>query len=912
MLRPWFLVGLCLVSLLNCGEPVLVDCTPDEEECTTENEGGFEHGAAAGIAAGVAVIAVVAEGGVDDGEDGSPSSVNSPPMDTSADTPTPTDTATDTTPLAQCSFHGSTLESGQSVIAYEHESVPYGQSCASQTRSCNNGTLNGSYAFPSCQVAAAADCTLNDISVANGTSITAYEKASVGFGESCSSQTRTCSNGALNGSYPFSNCTIGAAANCSFLGESIAHGTSLTAYAASSVSAEETCLAELRSCQNGILSGSHEFANCTVESHVVQINCSFNGQSIPDGTTVAAYVESIVPYGSTCNAELRSCDAGLLSGSNPYSSCTVAAASSCSFHNLTLTNGASVTAYQSASVPFDSSCTSQQRTCHNGTLSGSYTNTSCSVNAAASCSFHDSAVEHGNSVTAYLNPSEPYGGSCTSQPRSCNNGVLSGSYTNASCSVESTPTCTFNRQILQDGATITAYQSSSVPFGSTCVSQIRTCSEGSLSGSYAYGSCSVRAASNCSFNGQTILHGSSVSAYETSSVPFGSTCASEQRTCGNGMLSGSYRHGSCQIERPTCTFDGQTVPHGNTVIAYLNNSEAFGRSCTSQIRTCFDGNLSGSYRHGSCEIETIARMNPTLAAGTEHTCVLLSDQTVQCWGANYHGQLGDGTNLSKNSPTSVATLSSVAAITAGNDHTCALLSNGTVQCWGDNLHGQLGDGTNLSKNSPTSLATLSSVAAITAGGEHTCALLSNQRIQCWGYNSHGQLGDGTNLSKNSPTSVATLSSVAAIAAGGTHTCALLSDHDVQCWGANYQGQLGNGEESNGSSTPTKVKFSHFWTKLGLAAGSSHSCALLSRSVTCWGANRHGQIGKTIWGSLHNALTPEIVSLSAPLASLATGSDHTCALLSNQVVKCWGSNQSGQLGDGNSGTYSVNPVTVIGL
>ena len=118
------------------------------------------------------------------------------------------------------------------------------------------------------------------------------------------------------------------------------------------------------------------------------------------------------------------------------------------------------------------------------------------VVTAAACSFNGATIESGLNVTAYLANSVPAGSTCTSQLRNCSNGILSGSYTYSSCTVQAaaSQSCTFNGATIQSGSSVTAYLANSVPSGSTCTSQSRTCSNGTLSGSYTYSACTVAAA----------------------------------------------------------------------------------------------------------------------------------------------------------------------------------------------------------------------------------------------------------------------------------------------------------------------------------------------------------------------------------------------------------------------------------
>lgn len=339
------------------------------------------------------------------------------------------------------------------------------------------------------------------------------------------------------------------------------------------------------------------------------LSCSLNGQNIASGSSLVAYLASSIPFGSQCVSETRTCTNGTLSGSYQYNACSIGGAASCALDSVSVAHGSSNTFYSSKTVPFGSLCAtvSQSRTCGNGTLSGNaqYQYASCTPGAASSCSFNNQSVASGSSVNAYQAASVTYGSSCVQQTRSCTNGVLSGTYAYPSCVVGTPASCIWNGQTIAHSTNVTAYQAPSVAFGSTCISQTRTCSNGVLSGTYQYPSCSANAPASCTFNGQSVAHGVSVSAYQTSSVAYGSVCTAQTRTCTDGTLSGSYTNTTCTVAAAaSCTFNGQALTSGASVVAYAQSSVASGQSCVSETRACTNGTLNGSYQYAQCVVNS--------------------------------------------------------------------------------------------------------------------------------------------------------------------------------------------------------------------------------------------------------------------------------------------------------------------
>ena len=185
-----------------------------------------------------------------------------------------------------------------------------------------------------------------------------------------------------------------------------------------------------------------------------------------------------------------------------------------------------------------------------------------------------------------------------------------------------------------------------------------------------------------------------------------------------------------------------------------------------------------------------------ISLGEQHSCAVLENGEVKCWGYNYYGQLGTGDNTHLNIPSAPINLEGKAvAISLGDNHSCALLENGQLKCWGENDEGQLGTGNNTRLNIPSAPINLGGKAiAISLGDEHNCAVLENKELKCWGRNGYGKLGIGNNTySLKVPSAPIKLGGKAvAISLGGYHSCALLENGQVKCWGHNGFGQLGYG------------------------------------------------------------------------------------------------------------------------
>ena len=307
-----------------------------------------------------------------------------------------------------------------------------------------------------------------------------------------------------------------------------------------------------------------------------------------------------------------------------------------------------------------------------------------------------------------------------------------------------------------------------------------------------------------------------------------------------------------------------------------------------------------------------------ISGGFDHSCARMSNGTLRCWGSGFSGQLGDGQTLSGEETRNryraipVLNLTNAVSVSAGGAFTCAQLADSTAWCWGDNKGGELGGGT-VNISTPRQVPGVSNATSVDAGWSHACAVIAGGTVTCWGSNNVGQLGTGaTSPTRNAPTEIAGLANATVVGSGEGYSCAIVSSPSgaIRCWGSNNQGQLGN---NSTIASPAVVAVSGISDATALSVGRQHACAIVGSPATirCWGDNEAGQLGD---GTTNDALNPVSVSGlpggSAPVA-ISAGKDHTCALLANGTMYCWGSNVDGQLGNGTNAA-STTPVAVTGL
>ena len=308
------------------------------------------------------------------------------------------------------------------------------------------------------------------------------------------------------------------------------------------------------------------------------------------------------------------------------------------------------------------------------------------------------------------------------------------------------------------------------------------------------------------------------------------------------------------------------------------------------------------------------------------------------------------TDAALNTSNAIVTLIVPVQIISGSYHTCVRYNDGSVKCWGLNSSGQLGLGDTTTRGSLANqggsnlpfvnLGTGRTAKGLAAGYTHTCAILDNNSVKCWGLNSSGQLGQGDTTTRG--TSATTMGdgllainlgtgrTALKIAAGNAHTCAILDDNTLKCWGANLYGQLGRDNTTNVGNTAGSMGNTLLAVNLGVgftakevSAGLDHTCVILdNNTLKCFGRNDRGQLGYDSTTTLGDsagemaALATVNLGVGRTAVSISNGYSFTCALLDNGLVKCWGRNQSGQLGlDSNvvtKGSAAGDMASLVGI
>lgn len=396
-----------------------------------------------------------------------------------------------------------------------------------------------------------------------------------------------------------------------------------------------------------------------------------------------------------------------------------------------------------------------------------------------------------------------------------------------------------------------------------------------------------------------------------------------------------------------------TCVHGACIPAAIDDStRCSGAGCD---ETALGSGADGGITDAGVDASPLPGNVLTLALGFHHTCALLKGNTVKCWGSNALGALGigDADGGVRLSPTAVPNLTGVVGLSAFSEgHSCAVMNDGSLKCWGDACCGQLGDPKySVTQYAPVPVA-LGPAVAVAAGRAHVCALGTDRAtVSCWG-DYHGlpgepspvavpgvgglvdTLGSGDNLvvlkmkdgtvrvvgankfnqlglgnldwdaSTGTAVQVPNVTGVDTVANGNSFVIAALLDGGVLAWGESSSRQLGFDDFNAHPSPALSPSLAGLH---GFALGDQYGCALdATNQVKCWGDGALGQLGPFAASSV----TPVTVGLAA--VKLFAGWNHTCAITPAGDVMCWGANESGQLGDGTAVAAQPTPKKVVGL
>jgi len=331
-------------------------------------------------------------------------------------------------------------------------------------------------------------------------------------------------------------------------------------------------------------------------------------------------------------------------------------------------------------------------------------------------------------------------------------------------------------------------------------------------------------------------------------------------------------------------------------------------------------------------------------ATSKISCVLLEGGALKCFGMGFDGRLGygnendigDGAGEMGDDLLAVdlGTGRSAVQVRAGGSHTCVLLDNGDLKCFGKGEYGQLGYGNTDSLGDEAGemgddlpavdLGTGRSAVQVAAGREHTCVLLDNGDLKCFGRSNFGQLGYGNENSLGDEAGemgdalpavdLGSGRSAVKVAAGGSHTCVLLDNGDLKCFGLGLYGQLGGGNTDYmgddtgemGDDLPA-VDLGTGRSAVKVAVGEDHTCVILDNGdLKCFGEGEYGRLGQGNTndlgdgaGEMGDDLPAVDLGTGRSAVQVVAGGRHTCVLLDNDDLKCFGYGFSGNLGTGNT-------------
>lgn len=288
----------------------------------------------------------------------------------------------------------------------------------------------------------------------------------------------------------------------------------------------------------------------------------------------------------------------------------------------------------------------------------------------------------------------------------------------------------------------------------------------------------------------------------------------------------------------------------------------------------------------------------SISVGADHACALDADGRAYCWGSNATGQLGIGTFGNRTQPTPVNTTETFVQISAGQTHTCAVDPNGDAYCWGNGASNRLASGSTDAQYSPIKILGGQTFLSVTAGGALTCGVSINNDALCWGGNGNAKTGQGTTSgSIGTPTVVQGGLKYKSVSAGYYNACGITTDDVAVCWGNGNSGRSGDGDpiSTHNVLEPTPIQSEHKFSVIN--AGSAYTCALtVDGQAFCFGSNGSGQHGNGRQGDGTATGVPQAVLGNHTFDVISNRFAHTCGIKINEgELWCWGNYGNGRLG-----------------
>jgi len=396
--------------------------------------------------------------------------------------------------------------------------------------------------------------------------------------------------------------------------------------------------------------------------------------------------------------------------------------------------------------------------------------------------------------------------------------------------------------------------------------------------------------------------------------------AGYQHACGittAGVLKCWGSNGTGQVGNNSTTSVSSPVVVDSGVL-YSKVSPGYAHTCaitTAGVLKCWGYNNSDQigngdiYSRATCltpvTIDSgVTYVDVASGLGTSGNCAVTTSNVLKCWGDSAYGMTASSSHYYV--PTQVDSGTSFSSVEAGAKHMCGITTNSGTKCWGYDYYGQLGVGYSEKLSTPLAVDAGVTYSVISAGDNHSCGITSAGILKCWGYSNKSQIGNGTYSGTYfAPITIDNGVTYSFVAAGETHTCAITTAGILKCWGSLLYGRLGNGTSSSGTST-TPITIDSGVTYSQVSLHTSHTCGITTSGVLkCWGLNTNGQLGNA---STTQSATPVVIDAGVSYNQVSAGLNHTCGITSSGVLKCWGSSSSGQLGDGTN-VQKTSPTVI---